>query len=132
MAIKYKAIARIQPGVVGGGTKKYYASIVRAEKVDIRTFAEEISEMSTHTTGDVYGILEMFLQKVKYHLIAGRSVDLWNLGSFSPSLSSNASNTALEVDGRNIRKFKVLFRPSGYLKNQLSHVNFNKISNGTV
>jgi predicted histone-like DNA-binding protein len=132
MKVKFKSIVRTQPGVAGGGTKKFYAHIVRNEKIDIRTFAEEISEMSTHTTGDVYGILEMFLQKVKNHVLAGRSVDLWNLGTFSPSLSSLPSDDPLSVNNRSITKYKVLFRPSMYLKDQLSHVKFEKIGNDTL
>ena len=36
MAIKYKLIEKGEPGVVGGGTRKWYATIItdRAETID--------------------------------------------------------------------------------------------------
>ena len=51
MPISYKTIIKGTPGVAGGGEQKYYASIVRGRKIDLRTFVEEIA---TELAGNHY------------------------------------------------------------------------------
>lgn len=42
MSIKYKLIEKGQPGVAGGGTKKWYASIVTDGELDIDDIVKQI------------------------------------------------------------------------------------------
>lgn len=127
MSIDYKAIKKGQPGIVGGGQQKYYASIVRGKKVDLRTFVEEIAEMNTLNTADVFAVLETFLQIGVRHLSDGRSINMGQLGNFSPSLQSYPEESAREVDRSSIKSFKVNFRPSTILRDRLSTVKFEKV-----
>lgn len=132
MPIMYKAVPKGTPGVAGGGEQKYYASIVRGRKVDLRTFVEEIAEMNTLQTPDVFAVLESFLQMSVRHLSDGRAIDMGQLGSFSPAISSQGEETTGEVDRQSIRKLNINFRPSGLLKERLSIVKFEKVSNDTL
>ncbi|MFH6983490.1 HU family DNA-binding protein [Marinoscillum luteum] len=132
MAVSYKTIAKGTPGVQGGGPKKYYASIVRGRKVDLRTFVEEIAEMNTLQTPDVLAVLEAFLQMTVRHLSEGRTIDMGQLGSFSPSLSSIGQDTPEKVSKHTIKKLNVNFRPSGLLSDRLSTVKFEKVSDGSA
>lgn len=127
MSIIYKAVPKGQPGVVGGGQIKYYASIVRDRKVSIRKFATEIANMSTLTTTDVYAVLESFLDRLHVYLEEGRIVKLGDVGSFSPALSSGGEETPADVDIQTIRKLRVNFRPSNELNYRLSRVRFEKL-----
>lgn len=129
MPVSYKAVAKGTPGVAGGGEKKYYASIVRGRKVDLRTFVEEIAEMNTLNTADVFAVLESFLQMSTRHLSEGRLIDMGQLGSFSPSLQSIGEETAADVDRNSIKRLKVNFRPSSILSDRLSTVKFEKVRN---
>ncbi len=128
MSVQYKAMAKGQPGVVGGGDHKFYASIVRGKKIDLRTMLGEISELNVAHSGAILAVLECFLSRVDYHITNGRAVELGQLGSFYPAISSTPSDTEVEVRGENIKKFRVNFRPSMLLRERLDHVKFEKVT----
>ena len=129
MSIRFKTIGRGQPGVVGGGETKYYASIVRDRRVDLRRFITQIAELNTVNSADVYAVLESFLQLITRHLSQGRIVDLGQLGTFSISVSSHGEETPSDVDRNSIKNYKVLFRPSLEMKEKLGTVKFEKVAN---
>ena len=131
MPVKYKAIGIGKPGVIGGGEIKYYASIDRDNRVKFPDILEEIAELNVAHHGAIYGVMETFFSRIYYHVSNGRGVEIGSLGSFYPSLSSLPSDSANEVRNDNIKKFKLLFRPSSRLKSKLNNVKFIKISNGT-
>lgn len=132
MSVIYKPIKKGQPGVVGGGLPKYYAAIVRGRKLDLRSFVEEIAEMNTLNTADVFAVLESFLQMSTRHLSEGRTIDMGQLGSFSPSIRSTGEDTPEAVNKYSIKGFKVNFRPSSLLKDRLSTVKFEKVTNSKL
>ncbi len=127
MSISFRAIPRTQPGVEGGGEIKYYAYIVRGKKVDLRTFVEEIAELNTVNTADVFAVLESFLQLSVRHLSQGRPIDMGQLGSFSPSLRSKSEDSAKEVTSNTIGHLKINFRLSRLLNDRLSRVRYEKV-----
>ena len=128
MSIQYKAIAKGRPGVVGGGDRKFYAQIVRGRPIQFRTFIEEIADMNTLNTADVYAVLESFLQMSNKYLSQGKIIDMGQLGSFIPSLLSNAEETSEDVDSNTIKRLKINFRPSSLLKDKLSTVKYQKVN----
>lgn len=130
--IKFKSVEKGEPGVLGGGTPRFYASIVRNEKVDLRTLVEEIAESNTLNTADVLAVLESFLQMSTRHLSKGSAIDMGQLGTFSPSIQSLPEETAGDVDQNSIKRFKVNFRPSRILRDRLALVKYKKVSNGAV
>ncbi len=132
MAVKYHAVAKRHPGIVGGGEIKYYASIIRGDKATLRGMLDEIAELSVTHPGAVLAVLEVFLLRVNYHLTHGRAVELGQLGTFYPSISSTPEDSKDEVRSFNIRRFKVNFRPSKLLKKRLSVVEFVKESDDTA
>jgi len=127
MSILYKSVPKGQPGVVGGGTIKYYAEIVRQQPINLRKFATEIADRSTLTTTDVFAVLESFLERMNYHMEDGRIIRLGEFGSFSPALSSKAEDGPRDVDEYTINKVKVNFRPSKELRTRLGKLKFQKI-----
>ncbi|MEQ9229977.1 MAG: HU family DNA-binding protein [Cyclobacteriaceae bacterium] len=132
MSIKYNVVPKGQPGVVGGGQIKYYATISRSRKVNLDTFIEEIEEMSSITTPDILAVLESFLKRASHHLAQGRPIDMGRLGSFSPTFSSVGVDTPQEVSKHLIKGCRVLFRPSKQLRKKLANVEFEKESNGST
>ncbi|MBV6642697.1 MAG: HU family DNA-binding protein [Cyclobacteriaceae bacterium] len=126
MSILFKAVPKGQPGVVGGGTIKYYAGIIREQPVKLRKFASEIAKMSSLTTSDVFAVLESFLERLHTYMEEGRIIQLGDLGSFSPYLASKAEDSPREVDLHSITKMRVGFRPSKELRKRLSVVEFLK------
>jgi predicted histone-like DNA-binding protein len=132
MSVQFKATPKGAPGVLGGGKIKYYASIVRGTKINLRTMLEEISELNVAHPGAVLAVLECFLSRVDYHIVNGRAVDLGQLGSFYPAISSHPADTSDEVSKESIRRFKVNFRPSQLLQERMSRAKFEKLANGTI
>lgn len=134
MTVLYKSVPKGQPGVAGGGQIKYYASIVREQPVNLRKFANDISKMSTLTTGDVYGVLELFMDRMHNYLEDGKIVKLGDFGSFSPAIGSSGSDNPEQVNQTSITRFKVNFRPSKTLSKRLALVNleFEKVGDGTI
>jgi len=130
--IKFKSVEKGQPGVPGGGDTKFYASIVRNEKVDLRTLVEEIAQSNTLNTADVFAVLESFLQMCTRYLSKGSPIDMGQLGTFSPSIHSLAEDVANDVDQNSIKRFKVNFRPSSLLQERLGMVKFKKVSGDIV
>lgn len=94
MKISYKAVERGQPGVSGGGDKKFYASIVRGRPVPMRTIIEEIAELNVTNTAVVLANLESFLQLAGRYLMRGKQIDLGQLGTFTPSVQSRGGRNA--------------------------------------
>ena len=127
MSVLYEVVPKGQPGVVGGGTIKYYAKIVRQEPINMREFADEIAERSTLTTPVVYTMLECLLDRMHYHMKAGRPIKLGDFGSFSPSLSSKPEDVPEGVNKDSISKVKILFRPGKVLRSRLDSLDFRKM-----
>ena len=132
MSVMYKSTARIEPGVLGGGQPKYYATIVRERPVELRKFANEISNMSTLTTTDVYAVLESLVDRMYVHLEEGRIIKLAEFSSFSPSINSTGAQLPEQVNQSSIKRFKINFRPSSLLSERLSNVSFEKVGNGSI
>ncbi|PIB35247.1 hypothetical protein BFP72_07480 [Reichenbachiella sp. 5M10] len=131
MSVKFKPVPKGQPGVAGGGAIKYYATIVRGTKIDFRDLLTEIEELNIVHPGVFLAVMEAFLRKINYHLINGRAVDLGQLGTFYPSISSSPADNEDEITSKSIRRFKVIFRPSMLLQARLELVKFDKVSYGT-
>ena len=131
MSVQFKAVPKGYPGVAGGGEIKYYATISRNPKVDLRELLDEIFELNVAHPGAVLGVLETFLTKVNYHLVNGRGVELGQLGTFYPSITSIGHDTPEEVRRESIKRFKVIYRPSKLLKDKLSVVRFEKLADDT-
>lgn len=132
MSVKYKSVERAEPGVAGGGERKHYATIVRSEQVDLRKFMREIADRHSINMPDVIAVLESFMDLTGMYLLEGRTINLGQLGYFSPSIRSNPEESPEEVNRSSIRSFHVNFRPSVLLKERLMSARFQKVSNGQV
>jgi predicted histone-like DNA-binding protein len=115
------------PAIIGEGEIKYYASIDRDTRVDTRTILDEISELNVAHSGAILAVLETFLSRIHYHLVNGRGVELGQMGTFYPSISSGSASKAEDITRESIKRLKVLFRPSKLLKDRLSTVKFEKV-----
>ncbi len=93
MAIKYKTIKRGQPGVVGGGTQKFYAAPVTQGERDLEQITTSVEKISTVSGADIRGVLYGTVDVVTDDLANGLIVRLGDLGSLRLSLSSDGFAT---------------------------------------
>jgi hypothetical protein len=57
MAIQIKSVERGQPGVAGGGVKKYYASPVHGREISLDDLTKSIEKTSTVNGADIRAVL---------------------------------------------------------------------------
>lgn len=128
MSIPFKVIERGQPGVEGGGTKKFYASANSRSHVSLTDLSIAISRMSSLSRPDIMAVLEALTVMIPEHLKMGRIVQLGNLGNLGVSLNSAPSDTEAEVSGNNIKHARAVFRPGRELRNALTNATFEKVA----
>jgi len=112
--------------VLGGGTKKFYASLISSGSLGIEALTDRIQQMSTVTGADIRAVLYAIADIVPQLLSEGQIVTIGDLGNFRLSVSSEGSDTEDEVTKANIRKSRILFRPGSKFANMLSNLEYEK------
>lgn len=126
MSIKYTIIEKGQPGIVGGGTKKYYASIKTDTELTVDDLVEQIEKFSALSEADIRGVIIALENVIQKELTNGRIIRLDKLGSFYPSLSSEGSLTAEEFNVSLIKGAKVNYRAGKRITDALKTATFTK------
>lgn len=127
MAIKYNVIERGEPGVTGGGTKKWYANAVTDGEMKIDDLVDEIEKFSALSEADIRGVIIALENVIQKELANGKIIRLDKLGSFYPSLSSGGAATEKEFNVSLIKEAKVNYRPGKRISDALKVATFTKI-----
>jgi len=126
MSIKYNVIERGEPGVVGGGIKKWYASVVSDGEITIDNLTQEIEKFSALSEADIRGVIIALENVITSQILNGKTVRLDQLGSFSPALSSDGTATKAEFTSSFIKRGKIHYRPSVRITSSLKTAKFVK------
>ena len=92
--------------------------------VDFEQIAEMIEKKSTMSRGDIMGVLAELEVTTCYMLENGHPVTLGLMGTFYPAIETESTLRAEDVTSKLIKRFKILFKPSTYLKKRFKHVGF--------
>lgn len=125
--MKYKIIKRGEPGVIGGGVTKYYASPHYTGEIDLYELGKELSERTTVSRVDAEAVLSGFADLISDRLSEGKIVRLGNFGAFRISINSRGEEASQDVTSRSIKKGRVLFRPAVRFQKQLDRLNFERV-----
>lgn len=126
MSIKYKAVEKPQPGVKGGGVKKWYASISNNGEVSIDDLVKQIEKFSALSEADIRGVIIALENVMQEALSNGKTVRLDKLGSLYPSLSSKGADTEKEVTPHLIRSVDVNYRAGKRILEAMKAAGFEK------
>ena len=126
MPVKFKTIAKGQPGVTGGGEKKYYASPVMDGDMDLESITKAIEKISTVSGADIRAVLYALVDVSIDGLSRGAIVRTGDLGTFRITLSSAGKPTPEEVNSACIKKAGIIFTPASRLTEMLRNLNFRK------
>jgi predicted histone-like DNA-binding protein len=126
MAIKYNVIEKGEPGVKGGGKKKFYASPISVGDSDIDVLTSRIEKISTVSGADIRAVLYALVDVMTEELAEGRIVRIGELGNMRVSLSSEGEVKPGDVTAGNITNSRILFTPGSRLKNMLKTLTFEK------
>lgn len=126
MAIKFKTMQRGEPGVKGGGTKKYYAApVVQGEKT-LDDLTKGVEKISTVSGADIRAVQYATVDVSIEHLANGQIVRLGDLGSLRVSFSSEGADKESDITANSITDARILFTPSPRLKEMLNTLKFEK------
>jgi predicted histone-like DNA-binding protein len=126
MAIKFKAIKRGQPGVTGGGVKKFYASPIMDGELTLEDLSQGIEKRSTVSGIDIRAVLYALVDLSVESLAKGTIVRLGDLGSIRVSLSAEGVETEDGVTSATIKGASVIFTPGTRIKDILTSVKYQK------
>lgn len=115
MSIKYNLIERGEPGVAGGGTKKWYAVAVNDGELTVDDLTKQIEKFSALSEADIRGVIIALENVIQHNLANGKIIRLDKLGSFYPSLSSEGAVTEKELNTGFIKGAKVTTVPENAL-----------------
>ena len=127
MAIQIKSVERGQPGIAGGGVKKYYASPVHDREISLDGLTKAIEKTSTVNGADIRAVLYAMVEEAVNGLADGRIIRLGDLGSLRITLSSEGKETAEEVTATSVKKAGVIFTPGKKLQEMLGSAKFTKL-----
>ncbi len=127
MAIKYKVIERGEPGVAGGGTKKFYASANVTGEKSLAGLTRDIEKISTVSGADIRAVLYALVDTMTGSLAEGQVVRLGELGSLRISISSEGKEKEKEVTPATIKQARVVFTPGKAIKDMLETVTYEKM-----
>lgn len=127
MAIKFKVIERGQPGVVGGGEKKFYASSNVSGEKTLAGLTRDIEKISTVSGADIRAVLYAMVDAMQSSLEEGQIVRLGELGSLRINISSEGKATEKEVTASAVKGAKVVFTPGNGLKDMLLTLRYEKM-----
>ncbi|WP_163708886.1 HU family DNA-binding protein [Mangrovibacterium lignilyticum] len=126
MSIDYKVVEKGQPGILGGGEKKFYAQIVYGKEVTVDELVKEIERFSALSEADIRGVIIALENVIQDKLSQSRIVRFEKLGSLYPSISSNAEERLDDVDLYTIKKVSVNYRPGKRILDAMKNAEFNK------
>lgn len=127
MSVKYKIIERGQPGVKGGGQKRFYASANVSGEKTLAGLTKEIEKTSTVSGADIRAVLYAMVDAMKDALADGQVVRLGELGSLRVNISSEGKEKAVDVNAASIKNARVVFNPGADIKTMLATLKYEKI-----
>lgn len=124
----FRAIERAEPGVPGGGTRRWYASIVLGDEMSIDELTRSIEKMCTVSGADIRAVLYALVDVSIAALERGEIVRLGDFGSIRLSINSDSCETEDEVSRSLITKSHILFTPGKRLKDMLANIKYTKVN----
>ena len=127
MSIPYHITQRSQPGVAGGGKRRYYPSPVPNGVLTFDDLIKNVESMCTISGPDLTGAVYAITKVVVDNLAKGTIVRLGELGSLRCSLSVEGRDTKEEVNASCIKKAYVIYTPSARINKMLHAAKFRKV-----
>ena len=109
--------------------KKAYANLQLTGIVDINELAEHIADHNTvFSKGTTVGILTELSVCMRELILQGYKIQLGDIGTFAPSISSTGAKTRDEFSAANIREMSINFNIGKAFENLRCDAEFEKTS----
>ena len=128
MSIKYKLTQKGEPGVRGGGTKKWYATMATDGELTIDDLTKSIERFSALSEADLRGVIIALENVIQDALANSKIVRLEKLGSLYPGISSSGTDKKEDFNAKtNIRRTKVNYRPGKRISDAIKNAGFQRV-----
>ncbi len=128
MPIQFKSLLKCEPGVLGGGNKKYYASIIYDRPLTTDQMVKEIEKFSALSEPDIRGVIIALENVILDKLCDGKIIRFERLGTLYPSIHSRGAETEEEVISSLIKKVTIRYRPGERLRDSLRTAKLAKVT----
>ncbi|MFB9120065.1 HU family DNA-binding protein [Bergeyella porcorum] len=128
MPIKFNVIERHQPGVSGGGEKKWYAAAVSNGELGIDDLVKQIEKFSALSEADIRGVIIALENVIQNALADSKIVRLDKLGTLYATLSSGGIEAEKGFHSGLIKSVGVNYRPGKRILDAMKAAGFEKVS----
>lgn len=128
MPIKYKVVERGEPGVKGGGTKKWYANTTTDGELGVDDLVKQIEKFSALSEADIKGVIIALENVIQEALSNSKIVRLDKLGTLYPTLSSGGADTEKDFSQSLIKSVSVNYRAGKRILDAMKSAGFEKVS----
>lgn len=114
------------------GKEMYVAKSILSGRVSYQQFCEEVAEASTVQTADVKAVFDRAVRVIRRNAMLGRSVEVEDLGTFTPTFGSEPVDKAEDFNTRaHIRNVRLTFRAKPSFRS-LGSVSVERLTNEEV
>ncbi len=99
---------------------KYYAQIAPVNVVNLDEVATRVSRCCTVTSHDIKAVISALQEQLIDMLRSGQSVRLGDIGSFRPTITSEACDSPEEVTAKSVKGIRVRFTPGCVMREGLA------------
>lgn len=115
--IIYRLVQRTSNPRVADAPLKFYPTLLSLNRTaNLNYIAEKIRDQSSLPIGDIKGMLQNFVEKIKEQLLEGKTVNIEGLGVFRLSAKSKGTDTAEDFDDTAIESVRICFSASKSLR----------------
>jgi len=126
MSVAFKMVPK-KNMLVSPPETHYYPCAVSQGAIDLEGLSEELALRTSLTPADCYSVILGLTQVVGEALAAGKIVSLNPLGSLKLTLQGTPATSEEPLGKANIKKVKVIYKPSKELVKKLNGVTFQRI-----
>jgi predicted histone-like DNA-binding protein len=126
MAVQFKMVPK-QNNLSTPPVVKYYPCAVSQGEVNLDDLAKIISESSSMSKADCYGVIIALSNAIGKSLAEGNIVKIDNLGTFALKLQGSAADSPEPLGKNSIKGAKINYKPSKELKKRREQVTYKRI-----
>ncbi|MBR4301523.1 MAG: HU family DNA-binding protein [Bacteroidales bacterium] len=104
---------------------KWVATLRRQDHLTLEETSEMVSIRGTILPSEVSGVLRAYFEQIRYHVLAGDSVNVKGLGTFYPKMTTKMVDSVEDATISNcVKNITIGFRPSNELKEVINKSGF--------
>ncbi|MBR7168501.1 MAG: HU family DNA-binding protein [Bacteroidales bacterium] len=108
---------------------KWMISLRRHKKRSLKKTTETVALRTTSSPSDIEGLLQAYLEQIRYHVLSGESVNINGFGTFYPKVTAKLVDKEEDATVNNcVQSVTIGFRPCTELKEAIKESGFAEFS----